>query len=124
MKVLLSIKPEFVRKIFEGSKKFEFRKSLFQKKGVKHVIIYASFPVKRVVGEFEIIGVLSGNVDDIWNKTKEFSGISNEFYRSYFQGKRTANAIVIGNVTIFNNFKCLADYNIKQAPQSFCYIDD
>ena len=54
MKVLLSIKPEFVEKIFAGTKKYEFRKSLFKKSGVKYVVIYASAPIKRVVGEFEI----------------------------------------------------------------------
>lgn len=32
MKVLLSIKPEFANKIFEGTKRFEFRKSIFKKK--------------------------------------------------------------------------------------------
>ena len=48
MKVLLSIKPEFVEKIFAGTKKYEFRKSLFKKNGVKDVVIYASAPIKRV----------------------------------------------------------------------------
>ena len=38
MKVLLSIKPEFVRKIFLKSKKYEFRKVLFRKE-VESVII-------------------------------------------------------------------------------------
>ena len=59
MKVLLSIKPEFVEKIFAGTKKYEFRKSLFKKSGVKYVVIYASAPIKRVVGEFEIDDILS-----------------------------------------------------------------
>ena len=30
MKVVLSIKPEFANKIFDGTKKFEFRKSIFK----------------------------------------------------------------------------------------------
>ena len=31
MKVLLSIKPEFVEKIFSGEKRFEYRKFAFKK---------------------------------------------------------------------------------------------
>lgn len=30
MKVLLSIKPEYVEKILDGTKKFEFRKGIFK----------------------------------------------------------------------------------------------
>ena len=38
MKVLLSIKPEFAEKIFNGTKKYEFRKSIFKNKDVDKVI--------------------------------------------------------------------------------------
>ena len=31
MKILLSIKPEFAERIFDGSKKYEFRKVIFRK---------------------------------------------------------------------------------------------
>lgn len=43
MRVLLSIKPEFVKKIISGEKKYEFRRKIF-KRDVKIVIIYASYP--------------------------------------------------------------------------------
>jgi predicted transcriptional regulator len=32
MKVILSIKPEYAFKIFDGTKKFEFRRVIFKKK--------------------------------------------------------------------------------------------
>jgi hypothetical protein len=35
MKVVLSIKPEFANKIFDGTKKFEFRKSIFKNENIK-----------------------------------------------------------------------------------------
>lgn len=124
MKVLLSIKPEFIRLIFSGIKKFEFRKSIFKKSEVKSVLIYATSPVKRVVGEFEIVDILTDDVDEIWNKTREYSGISKSFYQSYFHNRKVANAIQIGRVEIYQNFKHLSDFNIKNAPQSFCYVDE
>lgn len=122
MKVLLSIKPEYVEKIFAGTKKYEFRKSLFKKNDVKYVVIYASAPIKRVVGEFEIKNVFSDDVDVIWNRTKKYSGITKAFYESYFQNRKKANAIQIGNIKKYEKTKLLSDYNIKQAPQSFCYL--
>ena len=122
MKVLLSIKPEFVEKIFAGTKKYEFRKSLFKRSGVKYVVIYASAPIKRVVGEFEIDDILSDDVNTVWERTKKHSGISKAFYNSYFQNRKTANAIRIGHLIKYEKTRSLSDYHIQQAPQSFCYI--
>ena len=53
MKVLLSIKPEFADKIFNGTKKYEYRRSIFKKKEVKTVVVYASSPIQKIIGEFE-----------------------------------------------------------------------
>jgi predicted transcriptional regulator len=39
MKVLLSIKPEFADKIFEGTKLFEFRRSIFKNEKIKKVVV-------------------------------------------------------------------------------------
>ena len=122
MKVLLSIKPEFVEKIFAGTKKYEFRKSLFKKSGVKYVVIYASAPIKRVVGEFEIDNILSDDVDVIWDRTQKYSGITKAYYQSYFHNRKRANAIQIGRIKKYDKARFLSDYNIQHAPQSFRYI--
>lgn len=122
MRVLLSIKPEFVDKIFAGTKKYEFRKSLFKNSEVRDVVIYASAPIKRVVGEFEIDGILSGDISEVWSITQKSAGITETFYKLYFQDRKIAHAIKIGRITKFKETKLLSDYNIKQAPQSFCYI--
>ncbi len=124
MKVLLSIKPEFVEKIFDGSKKYEYRKVLPQRTDISVIVIYASAPVQRVVGEFRINEIFSESVDILWKRTKEYSGISKEYYMSYFQHKNVANAIEIGELKKYKKTKLLSDYKIVQAPQSFCYISD
>ena len=58
MKVILSIKPQFAEKIFEGSKKFEFRRSIFKNPNVKIIIVYGSAPISKIIGEFEIEEIL------------------------------------------------------------------
>ena len=47
--VLLSIKPEFAEKIFQGVKRYEFRKALFKNREVEKIIVYASAPVSKVI---------------------------------------------------------------------------
>lgn len=73
MRVLLSIKPEFANKIFDGTKKFEFRKSIFKNKDIKTVVVYASSPVQRVIGEFEIERILNFDLDTLWSLTQDFA---------------------------------------------------
>ena len=124
MRVLLSIKPEFVEKIFDGSKKYEYRKSIFKRSDVRVVVIYASTPVKRVVGEFLIEDILTDDIDSIWELTKNQSGITRTDFQLYFQQKIFANAIKIGAVKKYDSPMLLSDLNIEFAPQSFCYISD
>jgi predicted transcriptional regulator len=84
MKVILSIKPKFAEKIFEGSKKFEFRRIVFKNPNVSKVVVYASAPISKVIGEFEIEEIIHKELDSLWANTKEYSGISKEYYQSYF----------------------------------------
>ena len=69
MNVILSIKPEFVEKIFSGEKQYEYRKILFKQK-VDTVYIYASRPICKIVGEFKIDEILCDKPENIWKLTK------------------------------------------------------
>lgn len=122
MIVLLSIKPEFAEKIFDGTKKYEFRKSIFKNTDIRTVVVYASSPVQRVIGEFTIDSILNDDVDTIWTKTEHYSGITHDFYMSYFANKEKAYAIKIRNAKRYRKAKTLSEYNIHYAPQSFAYI--
>lgn len=122
MRVLLSIKPEFAFKIFEGKKKFEFRKAIFKNPNVKTVVVYASSPVQRVIGEFEIDSILSSDPDEIWNQTKEHSGISKDFFYEYFADRQIAHAIKIKKTKKYKHPLHLQDnYNVVP-PQSYLYL--
>lgn len=123
MKVLLSIKPEFAEKILSGEKKFEYRKAVF-KRDVQTVIIYATSPVARLVGEFEIDGVLKEKPCKLWNETKEASGITRCFFDSYFSGRDYGYAIKVGKVNRYSEPLIPASLIDKfVAPQSFRYVD-
>ncbi len=121
--VLLSIKPEYAYKIFEGTKKYEFRKNIFKDKSVKRVIVYSSYPEQKVIGEFEIDTILNDSPAALWILTKDFSGITQEFYNKYFHGREKAFAIKVASVRKYTQKKKLSDFNITYAPQSFTYVE-
>jgi len=122
MKVLLSIKPEYAEKILSGYKKYEFRKKLFKNPMVKKVIIYASSPIQKVVGEFDIEYILSLEPETLWEKTERYSGVDKEFYDSYFNGKEIGHAIKVKKTKRYRKQLDLRDFDIEYAPQSFVYI--
>lgn len=122
MKVLLSIKPEFANKIFNGSKKFEFRRVIFKSPDVKTIIVYASSPVQKVIGEFEIEEILNEDLNSLWEKTKDFAGIPEQFFFQYFGEKHKGFAIRIKKTKKYKTPLCLRkDFNISP-PQSFAYV--
>lgn len=121
MKVVLSIKPQFANKIFDGTKKFEFRKAIFKNQNVTSVLVYASSPVQKVIGEFEIGEIFNLDLKELWDKTKEHSGITEDYFYEYFENREQGFAIQIKNKRRFTNPKCLkTDYNLTP-PQSFAY---
>ncbi|MFA0630605.1 ASCH domain-containing protein [Vibrio sp. 10N.222.49.A3] len=123
MQVLLSIKPEFVKRIFAGEKLFEYRKAIFRRAGVEKVIIYSTLPEGKIVGEFSIEKILTDSPEAIWDKTQTKSGINKEFFDQYFNGKSEAHAIKIGNVRKYDNpFKLDMMKTKVTAPQSFMYL--
>lgn len=123
MKVLLSIKPEYAESILLGDKKYEFRKSIFRNKDVKTVVIYATMPVGKVIGEFEIDGILALDPKELWKKTKRYAGISRDFFDSYFSERDCGFAIQVKNPKRYDipmHLNELVPGAIP--PQSFRYI--
>lgn len=123
MKVLLSIKPEYVEKIFSGEKKYEFRRMIFKNKSIKVIVVYSTSPIKKVVGEFEIEKIIEGTPEQLWNLDPESTGILKEKFFNYFGTKEKGYAIKIGKLLKYNQAKTLQEFSIKNAPQSFIYID-
>lgn len=120
-KILISIKPEYVEKIFNGTKKYEYRTKL-AKRDVDKLVVYCTAPVKKVIGEVDVIEMLTEKPDILWKKTKTFSGISKERYEKYFKKHKEANAYALSNPKPFKKPKSLTEYGIESAPQSFYYI--
>jgi len=120
-KMLLSINPEHVENILNGSKKYEYRK-VRCKSEISKIVIYSTFPIMRIVGEVEVLDIIVDNPETVWKITSNASGISKHFFDDYFRNKSNAVAYKLGKVIIYNNPIQLEDLGISNAPQSFMYI--
>lgn len=122
-KILMSIKPEYVDKIFSGEKKYEYRKRMCKEK-IDTIIVYSSSPIQKVVGELKIKQVLYDKKGIIWDKTNRYSGIPKTKYDEYYEKSDNAVAFEIEKATLYDTPKFLDDYKIKVAPQSYVYIKE
>lgn len=124
MKVLLSIKPKYADLIFEGTKKYEFRRTIFKNADIKTIVVYASSPVQKVIGEFEIEAILNTNLSLLWKQTKEHAGIDKQYFLEYFINKEKGYAIKIKKTRKYRKPLCLReDFNLLP-PQSFLYLNN
>jgi predicted transcriptional regulator len=119
--MLLSINPEYVQSILQGTKLYEYRKFRCRS-DVDKIIIYATAPLKQVVAEAEIASIVEDDVLSVWKQTKEYSGVTYSFFRKYYKGKKTAVAYRLKNVVIYDEPLALEDIGVSCAPQSYRYL--
>jgi predicted transcriptional regulator len=118
----LPIKPQYAHRIVSGEKRFEFRKATFASH-VSHIVIYASTPVKKIVGVAEVSSIDSSSPSATWESTKHAAGISRSAFRAYFLGKKRAYSIALEGVRALENW--VSPNEIEEGfkvPQSFAYV--
>ena len=94
----MSFKPIFAYQVVRGVKKLELRKKVFNIERDSRVLVYASKPIKAIVGEFKVGRVIEGKVRDIWEYAKRVpdSGVD-ERDLPYIEGGRRVLAIEVLN---------------------------
>jgi len=123
MKVILSIKPEYANQILDGTKKFEFRKTGFSIEHVYVVLIYATKPVGKVIGEITVECVHVDKPSEIWKKTRTQAGINKSFFDEYYRDRDVAVAIEVDKVKRYETPIKLDELGPGiTAPQSFRYL--
>lgn len=121
--VLLSVKPRFAEAILDGTKRYEFRRALFRSSRVHTIILYASSPVKKVVGEFRLVEVISLAPAALWAATRSGSGIERRYFDEYFAGLAKGHALKVAKPRRYPKPRDLSKhYGILRPPQSFCYL--
>jgi predicted transcriptional regulator len=118
----MSIKPKYAEAILNRTKKFEYRKTRCRY-NIGTIIIYATHPVMQIVGEVKFKGIIEDTPNNVWKKTKANSGITKDFFDSYYADKSKAFAYVLGKPKKYPRAKSLSDFGITRAPQSFVYVN-
>jgi predicted transcriptional regulator len=124
MDLLISIHPEYIQKIRQGSKRYEYRKREVAKK-IRYMVFYETAPVMQIVGYCRIAEILNGTASDIWNITGTEGGIKKESFMKYFSNGNTAFAYKLESPVFFENGLApnlfIPDFT---APQSFRYLNE
>lgn len=124
--LLISIKTKYVKKIFEGTKKYEFRrKSIGEKNCNKRIFVYSSKDEKAIVGYIKIEEILEGNLNYILDITDHKD---NRDIIDYFKNCKLCYALKISETVKFKEPIYLKDIKSKDekfiVPQFYRYIKD
>ena len=88
------------------------------------IVVYASKPVDKVVGEMIVGDFLTYPTDELWECTKGKSGLTREEFFDYFHGKTNAHAIEIKS---YQDYEQPIPLDVllpgKTPPQSYCYLN-
>jgi predicted transcriptional regulator len=128
--MLISVKPRFAKKIFNGEKTIELRKSAPKRaqRGTQ-LLIYVTSPVKELWGICQIENIIKDSPQKLWQKVGKNSGISYEEFLSYYQENSNAYGIEICNVQNFWENSIKLSY-LKtmfpgfSPPQTYMYLEE
>lgn len=95
---MIALHPQYWEMYKDGSKVWELRKVNHSPRRVDGLVIYATAPVSRMVGEVDLISLNTGYLDQMWTLVKRGCGITREQYDQYYQDQEIAIAYRLGNV--------------------------
>lgn len=126
--LLLSIKGQWVKKILDGSKTCELRKTGFNWT-VSKLLVYETIPTSALIAEAQIDSVTTLSIDVLWDfiEQGELAQVSRQQFDDYYKGKSRGTAIVISSVKAI---KPIPLVKLKQVwhpwhpPQGFQYVTE
>ena len=123
---VFSVKPRFAEALVDGRKKFEFRRMKPTLRPGDVVYVYATSPVKAVIGSFVCGGVVEGSPTRLWTEFGHVSETSRADFREYFRDKNRAFAIRVMSPLSWSRPIHLDDMRLKVpgfcAPQSYRFV--
>jgi predicted transcriptional regulator len=117
--VMMSIHPEYVARLMDGTKRVEFRRSK-PRRPLQRIVVYATAPVSQVVGHLTISRTVSSSPAELWHLHGHEGGISREAFDRYFEGVTTGYAFIVDSATRYTQPYALE----TTPPQSFRYLPE
>ena len=101
----------------------EFRRRPFART-ITHVVIYATSPVRKLVGICEMGRVIRDAPSALWSQYGSEGGISREALFRYLDGLTYGIAILLRPFRSFANVLDLSELGFRRPPQSFRYLPE
>lgn len=124
--LLISIRPRFADLILGGSKTVELRRIRPAVDEGDRVLLYASSPVRELIGSCTVAGVDVGSADELWKSHGDHSGVSRSEFDHYFEGAVRAVGISLREPRRVRRPRTLAELRRRlpgfSPPQSFGYL--
>lgn len=120
------MRPQYARKIFDGTKTVELRRVRPRVTTDDLVLVYASSPVKAMMGAFEIARVLTASPSRLWRKVDGKAGMTRKQFDEYFQGAKTGYGIFVKRKWVLPKSLKLESLRKRRSkfrpPQSYHYL--
>lgn len=117
--VLLSIKPDWAEAILNNEKKWEYRKKLPKFSTPYTVLLYATSPKQKIVGEIVVDKIIRDTVETVINMTIEDTPHNSSQIREYFGDRIDAYAMRIKETTKYDK---PVELN-QHPPMNFMYVE-
>lgn len=120
---LIAIHPTYAEAILDGRKTVEFRRSMFPAVA-RFVVLYATAPVRRITGWFEVDSIERGKPEDLWRRHHRGGAVDGTTFQRYFSECSMGAAIRVQRATRLRRPIGLAALSpALRPPQSFQYLD-
>jgi predicted transcriptional regulator len=100
--IFISVRPDYAFKIINKQKTIELRKNMPSVETGDYLIIYATMPVKTVIGYAKIKKVFKTHPLKMWNEHSDKLGIDKKAFDKYYSGSKVSIGIEINSVTKLN----------------------
>lgn len=120
--IIISMAPKSAEALFDNPEKNVVFYKVTPANKVLRVIVYATAPVKKVVGEFDLQEIKIAATSTIWRNFSKASVISKKEYDAYYEGKDKAHAMISKKTYKYRNPKDLKEYNMTKGPSGFQYL--
>ena len=125
--VVLSLKPRFAEAILVGDKTVESRRTVPKIVVPTLALLYATTPVRALLGTCVVTGVRSAELAVLWREYGSRSDLRYHEFQQYFKGVDVGAALTLTEARPLGRRIPLQDMRVKlksfRPPQSFAYLD-
>ncbi len=125
--VVLSLKPRYAEAILAGVKTVELRRTMPKIEVPTLALLYATTPVRALLGTCVIANVRSASLAALWIDYGAQSDLCHHEFEHYFEGVAAGTALELANPQAFSQPIPLHDLRTRpngfRPPQSYYYVD-